>query len=44
MKPSELDSSLNCKWKNCIERPNQSNNNGDMAEIAKRPVSDGVSM
>ncbi len=24
------------------ERPNWSTNNGDMAEIAKRPVSDGV--
>ncbi len=26
------------------ERPNRSTNNGNMAEIAKHPVSDGVSL
>ena len=31
----------NSRWQNGKERPNQCTNNGDMAEIAKRPVSDG---
>ena len=29
---------LGCK--NCKEHPNRSTNNGDMAELAKRPVND----
>ena len=30
------------RWQNREERPNRSSNNGKMAKIAKRPVSDGV--
>ena len=33
----------NCRCPTRKERPNLSTNNGDMAEIAKRPVSDGHS-
>ena len=36
-----MNSLSNSRWQNCKERPNQSTNKGDMAEIAKRPVSDG---
>ena len=38
MKPTEMASSSNPRWQNHKER----SNNGDMAERAKRPVSDGV--
>ena len=34
----------NSRWQNRKERKNQSTNNGDMTEIAKRPVSEGVSV
>ena len=32
----------NFRWQNRKEPPNRSTNNGDMAETAKRPVSDRV--
>ena len=32
----------NSRWLNSKERPNSSTNNGDMAEIAKRPLNDDV--
>ncbi len=32
----------NTVWNNCKERPNRSTNNGDIDDIAKRPVSGGV--
>ncbi len=36
-KPTEMTFSSNSRWQN---RPNRSTNNGDMAERAKRPMSD----
>ena len=44
MQPSEMASSSNSSLKNRKEYPDRSTNNGDMAEIAKRPVSDGLSL
>ncbi len=44
MKQSEMAFSLNYRWHNSKEPPNWYTNNGDMAEIAKRPASDGVSL
>ena len=40
MKPSEMA----LLSKNRTERPNRSTNNGDMADKAKRPESEGVSL
>ena len=43
MKPSEMASLSNSYViQNCKEYPNRSTNNGDMAEKAKRPVSESV--
>ncbi len=38
MKPSEMASLSNPRWKNRKERPNRTTNNGDMAVTAKRYV------
>ena len=38
MKTSEMASLLNSGWQNRKERPNQSTNNGNIAETAKRYV------
>ncbi len=35
---------INFGWQNYKERPKQFTNNGYMAETAKRPLSDGVSL
>ncbi len=40
MKPLEMASSSNYRYQNCKELPNQSTNNGYMAETAKRFGSD----
>ena len=42
-KNSEMSFSSNSRWQNSKERPNRTTNNGDMAETAKRPMSEGVS-
>ncbi len=44
MKASEFASLSKSRWKTRKERPNRSTNNGDMAETAERPVSEGVSL
>ncbi len=43
-KISEMASSSNSRWQHRKDCPNRSKNNGDMAEIAKRPASDGESL
>ncbi len=42
MKSSEIASMSNSRLHNRKESPNQSTNNGDMNEKAKRPVSESV--
>ena len=44
MKPLEIAHLSNSMWQNGKERPNQSTNNVNMAERAKRPVSDGMNL
>ncbi len=44
MQQSEMASLSNSRWQDCKKkRLNQSTNNGDSDEIAKRPVSEGLS-
>ncbi len=42
LQPSKMASLSYANWQNRKECPNRSNNNGDMAELAKCYVSDGV--
>ncbi len=40
MKTSEMAFLSNSRWKNRKERQNRTTSNGDIAEIAQRPVSE----
>ena len=40
MKPLEMAYLSNSRWQNLKERSNRFQNNGDMAERAKRPMSE----